>query len=151
MHLVTAECWPLNLLLSSMWKGEKLTDYYEEPPLHGSLTFLHVLQTETLTDFILHHHFKNICISDSLRKRDSISCQNKGQIYPVQWRQCCPGWCGSVGWMLSCKLRGCWFNSWSGHMPRLRVQRQPINVSLSHRCLSLSLLPSLLNKNNINL
>ena len=35
-----------------------------------------------------------------------------------------PGWCGSVGWALSCKVKGCWFCSCSGHMPRLQVQSQ---------------------------
>ena len=52
-----------------------------------------------------------------------------------------PGWCGSVGWVLACKLKGLWFDSWSGHMPgswaRYPVEghkRQPIDVSLEHRC-----------------
>ena len=30
-----------------------------------------------------------------------------------------PGQCGSVGWVLSRKVKGYWVNSWSGHMPRL--------------------------------
>ena len=30
-----------------------------------------------------------------------------------------PGWCGSMDWALACKLKGCWFNSQSGHMPGL--------------------------------
>ena len=30
-----------------------------------------------------------------------------------------PGWCGSVGWALDYELKGCWFNSQSGHMPGL--------------------------------
>ena len=30
-----------------------------------------------------------------------------------------PGQCGSVGWVSYCKVRGCRFNSWSGHMPGL--------------------------------
>ena len=32
-----------------------------------------------------------------------------------------PGPCGSVDWALSCKTKGRWFNSRSGHMPGLRV------------------------------
>ena len=34
----------------------------------------------------------------------------------------CPGWCGSVGCELACETKGCWFNSWSGHMPVLRAR-----------------------------
>ena len=33
----------------------------------------------------------------------------------------CPGQCGSIGWALSCKLKGSRFDSWSGHMPVSRV------------------------------
>ena len=35
-------------------------------------------------------------------------------------------WCGSVGWALSHKLKGLWFNSWSGHMPWSLCKRQSI-------------------------
>ena len=38
-----------------------------------------------------------------------------------------PDWCGSVGWVSSCKVKGCWFDSWSGHMPGLWVQT-PVGV-----------------------
>ena len=31
-------------------------------------------------------------------------------------------WCGSVGWSIICKPKCHWFNSWSGHMPRLWIQ-----------------------------
>ena len=34
----------------------------------------------------------------------------------------CPGWCGSVGWVSSCKPKGHGFVSQSGHMPGLLVQ-----------------------------
>ena len=30
-----------------------------------------------------------------------------------------PSWCGSVDWESACKLKGCWFDSRSGHMPGL--------------------------------
>ena len=30
-----------------------------------------------------------------------------------------PGWCGSVDWALACRLKGCWLDSRSGHMPGL--------------------------------
>ena len=30
-----------------------------------------------------------------------------------------PSQCGSFGWALSHKLKGCQFNPWSGHMPGL--------------------------------
>ena len=30
-----------------------------------------------------------------------------------------PGWHGSVGWVLSHKAKGCWFDSQLGHMPGL--------------------------------
>ena len=50
--------------------------------------------------------------------------------------------------MSACKLKGCWFDSQSGHMPGLwarslvGVERQPIDVSLAHWCFSASLSPS---------
>ena len=73
--------------------------------------------------------------------------------------------CALAGWLScfgasSCTLKGCGFNSWSGHIARLRVPslahvhvipglgaygRQAVDVSLSHQylCLCLSLLPTL--------
>ena len=33
----------------------------------------------------------------------------------------CPNWCGLVGWVLSCKVKGHWFDSQSGHVPGLWV------------------------------
>ena len=33
----------------------------------------------------------------------------------------CPDWYGSIGWALSCKAKGHWFNSLSGHMPGMQV------------------------------
>ena len=33
-----------------------------------------------------------------------------------------PGSCGSVDWVPACELKGCRFDSWSGHMPELRVR-----------------------------
>ena len=36
-----------------------------------------------------------------------------------------PDWCGSVGWALSCKLKGRHFNSQSGHLPGLWA-RSPV-------------------------
>ena len=39
--------------------------------------------------------------------------------------QLSPGLCGSVGWVPACELKGCWFNSQSGHMPGLRA-RSPV-------------------------
>ena len=38
-----------------------------------------------------------------------------------------PGWCGSVGWASSHKLKGRWLDSSSGHAPELRV-RSPVTV-----------------------
>ena len=40
-------------------------------------------------------------------------------------------WCGSVGWVLSCKLKGRQFNSQSGHMPGLQTKSQLMFLSLS--------------------
>ena len=34
----------------------------------------------------------------------------------------CPGWCGSVDWVLACEPKGYWFDSQSGHMPGLWAQ-----------------------------
>ena len=78
------------------------------------------------------------------RKVSGIRTQNLG-----------PDWCGSVGGVSSCKLKGCWFDSQSGHMPGLRVQF-PMGVdtrgnqlmSLTSIFLSLTFsLPSLHSKN----
>ena len=62
-----------------------------------------------------------------------------------------PDWCGSVGWVSFWKVKGHWFNSWSGHMPGLQVQPpvrvhtrgKLLNASLKHWCFSPSLPPSL--------
>ena len=61
-----------------------------------------------------------------------------------------PGQCGSVGWSIVPSPKGCKFDSQSRHIPRSQVPSQvqahmgaSINVSLSHRCFSLSLPPSL--------
>ena len=35
---------------------------------------------------------------------------------------CTPDWCGSVGWASSSKLKGVGFDSWSGHLPGLKVR-----------------------------
>ena len=66
-----------------------------------------------------------------------------------RWRYI-PDRCGSVGWTSSCKVKGHWLNSRSGHMPGLQV-RSPIRVRttgnwwvfLSHLDVSPSLSPSL--------
>ena len=66
----------------------------------------------------------------------------------------CPDWSGSVGWVSSCKLKGHWFNSCSGHVPgswaSLRLEGgergKPVDVSLTHRYFS-SPLPSFPSKN----
>ena len=54
-----------------------------------------------------------------------------------------PDWCGSVGWTSSCKPKGLWFNSWSGHMPGLwtRSPAGGVNRSMcfSHTSMSLFL------------
>ena len=55
-----------------------------------------------------------------------------------------PGWCGSVDWVLACKLKGRWFDSQSGHMPGLWA-RSPVRGVWGDALmfLSLSLSPSL--------
>ena len=37
----------------------------------------------------------------------------------LNYRETCPGWCGSVNWVPACEPGGCWFGSQSGHMPGL--------------------------------
>ena len=52
--------------------------------------------------------------------------------------------CGSVDWVLACKSKGQWFDSWSGHMPGLQ-SRSPVGgaqETTTHWCFSPSL-PSL--------
>ena len=58
-------------------------------------------------------------------------------------RHTCPGWWGSVDWAPACELKGCWFDPWSEHTPGCgpgpqvgACKRQPMDVSLSHRCFS---------------
>ena len=60
-----------------------------------------------------------------------------------------PGWCGSVDWVLACRLKGGQFDSQSGHMSGLQA-RSPlggrweatlIDVSLAHYCFSSSFSP----------
>ena len=33
----------------------------------------------------------------------------------------CPGWWGSVDWVLACESKGCWFDSQSGHLSGFRT------------------------------
>ena len=57
----------------------------------------------------------------------------------------CPIWHGSVDWTPGCEAKGGWFDSQSGHMPRLQA-RSPIGgaqEAATHWCFSLSLSPSL--------
>ena len=41
---------------------------------------------------------------------------------PVFWRCSAPASVAQLVGMLTCKLKGCGFDSWSGHMPKLRVR-----------------------------
>lgn len=66
-------------------------------------------------------------------KSRSILKMNKWQVWPVWLRRL-----GSPG-----ALRGCWSDSWAGHLPELRawslvggVRRQPIDVALTSVFLS---------------
>ena len=59
------------------------------------------------------------------------------------------GWCGLVDWVAACELKGCWFNSQSGHMPGFLARShpgaceiQPTDASFTHQCFSPSLSPS---------
>ena len=61
-----------------------------------------------------------------------------------------------VGWALSHKAKGRWFDSWSGHMPGLRLwspvgthTRGNQSMFLSHINVSLCLLPLLLSLKKI--
>ena len=63
-----------------------------------------------------------------------------------------PGWCSSVDWALTCKPKGPWFDSQSGHMPGLWA-RSPVRDACErqpHIAVSLPFsLPSPLSKNKI--
>ena len=70
----------------------------------------------------------------------------------------CSGWCGSVDWVPTCKSKGCWFDSRSGHIPGLWARssvggvQEATNQCISPTSVLLSLLfslPSLLSKNKI--
>ena len=61
----------------------------------------------------------------------------------------CSGWCGSVGWVLACELKGHQFNSQLGHMPGMQVSSPTGGVweatnqfSLTYWCISPFLSPS---------
>ena len=41
---------------------------------------------------------------------------------PTKTNKLCPGWCDSVGWASSHKVKGRWLDSQAGHTPRLQVQ-----------------------------
>ena len=62
-----------------------------------------------------------------------------------------PGWCSSVDWVWACEPKGHWFDSQSGHMPRLWA-RSPSRRSArgNHTLMFLSLSPSLLLSLKIN-
>ena len=86
----------------------------------------------------------------SNKKRWSTdTCYNIDEL----WKPlCCPDWCGSVGWVSFCKVKGCWFNSPSGRMPGFRVLSPVGECETGHRSMFLSLsfsLPSSLSKNNL--
>ena len=61
----------------------------------------------------------------------------------------CPGWCGSVDWVLACEPKGYWFDSQSGHMPGLQARspfggmQETINWCISCMLMFLSLSISL--------
>ena len=56
----------------------------------------------------------------------------------------CPGWCGSVDWVLVSQLKGCWFDIRSGHMPglwagaRVGGMREATSRCISHTLMFLS-------------
>ena len=61
--------------------------------------------------------FHYLCISISLMK--NASSRESGQ------DRISPGWCGPVDGVPACKLKSCWFDSQSGHMPGLWA-RSPV-------------------------
>ena len=64
----------------------------------------------TENDFLI----RNICVP-----RAGLSAWER-ILHPVFLQSVsCPGWCGSVDWVVACKPGGCWFNSTSEHIPGL--------------------------------
>ena len=63
-----------------------------------------------------------------------------------------PGWCDSVNWVPACEPKSCWFDSQSGHMPRLQAWSLVGGTweATTHWCFSPSLSPSLLLSLKIN-
>ena len=62
LHLSDSHCW--------------------ETTPHGSLTFVYMLNAQALlSDFILDYFFKDICMANNLKDKDSVSLWNKGQVY----------------------------------------------------------------------
>ena len=76
-------------------------------------------------------------------------CEHLNNILLCLKQEYGPEQCGSVTWAMSCKAKRRWLDSWShawveGSVPGQGVyERQPIDVSVSHQCFSLSLSPSL--------
>ena len=54
----------------------------------------------------------NLCFPKEEHAKNG--CKNSTKLYRMKTH--CPGWCGSVDLALDCKLKGCRFNSQSGHM-----------------------------------
>ena len=53
----------------------------------------------------------------------------------------CPGWCGSEGWALACKLKGRQFDSQSGHMSGLRARSLVGDIlEAANQCISCTLM-----------
>ena len=108
-----------------------------------------------------HHFFMNIISSSRTQCPHSqkitafVVCSVRacGTKYPLAFcirKSSGSEWCGSVGWALSCKPEGHWFNSHQDTClgcrpgPWLGIcERQLINAFLSYWCFSPSLSPSL--------
>ena len=72
---------------------------------------------------------------------DHVSSTVEG---PQKTKQMGPRWCGSVDWVPTCKPKGCWLDSQSGHMSGLSA-RSPVRAAQEaniHWCFS-PLSPSL--------
>ena len=90
----------------------------------------------------IHCHLINI------GKRWDVPLKGNGQVnYDSHWKKFCkaikififsPDQCGSVGWVSFYKVKGHWFDPWSGHMTALQVQFM-VRV---HKGGNLSMIPS---------
>ena len=133
LRLGTPEMQFRNWKPSVLWKLSQITNfhYFYKKILLTSRSF-----------YIFSLSYKNKNIS-ALNKFPDVT-DKYWHLNPLRVSES-PGWCGSVDWVTAWEPKGCWFNSQSGHMPRLQA-RSPVGnaqEATTQWCFSPSSSPSL--------